>query len=81
VRSWQDVVDGSEGEHDQAEGCVCGVKSAGAVDDEPDASVEAFVSLMPRCIAAEDAGSLLPDGAGRGQEGREVGRGMRLHAA
>jgi len=26
---WQDVVDGSEGEHDQREGCVCGVKSVG----------------------------------------------------
>ena len=53
MRSWQDVVDGSEGEHDQAEGCVCGVKSAGAVDDEPDASVEAFVSGV---VDAQDRG-------------------------
>src|SRR5664279_5238976 len=51
---WQDVVDGSEGEHDQAEGCVGGVKSVGAVDDEPDAAVgpSCRALVMPRRIAA-----------------------------
>src|SRR5664280_1498383 len=74
---WQDVVDGSEGEHDQAEGCVGGVKSVGAVDDEPDAAVEAFVSGVgdAQAYGGEDARSSLSDGAGQGDEGREAAAG------
>ena len=74
---WQDVVDGSEGEHDQREGCVCGVKSVGAVDDEPHAPVQSFVSgvVDAQAYRGDFAHSLLPDGAGHGQEGREVAAG------
>ena len=71
------MVDGSEGEHDQAEGCVSGVKSVGAVDDEPDTSVEAFVSGVgdAQVYRGEDARSSLSDGAGQGDEGREAAAG------
>jgi hypothetical protein len=57
---WQDVVDGSDGEHDKAEGCACGVKSVGAVDDEPHAPVQSFVSgvVDAQADGGEDAGSL-----------------------
>ncbi len=61
---WQDVVDGSEGEHDQAEGCVCGVKSVGAVDDEPDASVEAFVPVVFGIVAVQFGAAVLPEDGG-----------------
>jgi hypothetical protein len=49
---WQDVVEGSEGEHDQAEGFASAVRSrVGTVDDEPDAPVEALVVKCGICLA------------------------------
>ena len=40
----QDMLDGSEGEHDQAERGVGGVEAVGAVDDQAYPAVQAFVS-------------------------------------
>jgi hypothetical protein len=41
---WEDVVDGSEGDHDQGEGGAGGVEAVGPVDDQADAPVESFVA-------------------------------------
>ena len=40
----EDMFDGSEGEHDEAECRVGGVEAVGAVDDEADSPVEALVA-------------------------------------
>ena len=54
---WEDVVDGSEGDHDEGEGGVGGVEAVGPVDDEPDPSVESFVAgvVDPESHCGEDA--------------------------
>ena len=54
---WQDVLDGSEREHDEAEGGVGGVEAVGPVDDEPDAPIEAFVAGI---VDAESNGRQYP---------------------
>ena len=41
---WEDVVDGSEGGHDQGEGGAGGAEAVGPVDDEPHVPVESFVA-------------------------------------
>ena len=41
---WQDMVDGSEGEHDEAECSVGGVEALGTAGDETHPAVEAFVA-------------------------------------
>jgi hypothetical protein len=41
---WEDVVDGSEGDHDQGEGGAGGVEAISPVDDQADAPIESFVA-------------------------------------
>ena len=54
--------------------CVGGVKSVGAVDDEPDTAVEAFVSGVgdAQVDRGEDPARRFRDGASQGDEGREA---------
>src|SRR5664280_3290897 len=40
---WEDVVDGSEGDHDQGEGGAGGVEPICSVDDQADTPIQAFV--------------------------------------
>ena len=40
---WEDVVDGSEGGHDQGEGGAGGAEAVGPVDDELHVPVDSFV--------------------------------------
>ena len=57
---WEDVVDGSEGEHDEGEGGVGGVEAVGRVDDEPYPAIESFVAGV---VDAESHGGEDPGGA------------------
>jgi hypothetical protein len=43
---WEDVFDGSEGDHDQGEGGAGGVEPVRPVDDQADAPVESFVPAV-----------------------------------
>jgi len=78
---WQDVFDGSEGEHDEAERGVGGVEAVGAVDDEPNPPVEAFVAgvVDSQAHRGQDAGTALANGPGCGDERFEAGA-LRLGA-
>lgn len=71
------MVDGSEGDHDEGEGGLGGVEAAGAVDDEPDPAVEAFVAGVfdPEAYRGEHPGSVLADGLGDGDELFQPGAG------
>ena len=60
---WEDVVDGSEGDHDQGAGGAGGVEPISPVDDQADAPIESFVPSIvdaepDRC---EDPGSSFAD--------------------
>jgi len=47
---WEDVVDGSEGDHDQGEGGASGVEPISPVDDQAHAPVESLVpGVRPSC--------------------------------
>ena len=41
---WEDMVDGAEADHDESESSPGTVEPVGAVDDEPNATVEALVA-------------------------------------
>ena len=70
----KDVVDRSEGQHDEPEGRFRGVEAIGAVDDEPDAPIEAFVLGIVDAEAnrGEDALFVLADRLRDGDEGLEA---------
>jgi len=57
----EDVFDGPEGEHDEAEGGAGGVEAVGAVDDEADPAVESSVAGVVHAEAhrGQDAGTAL----------------------
>lgn len=59
-------VDGSAGEHDEAEGGVGGVEPVGAAHDEPDPVVEAFDAAVgqPEAEGVDDVFAAPADGAG-----------------
>ena len=65
---WEDVVDGSEGDHDQGEGGAGGVEAVGPVDDQADAPVESFVAgvVDAKADGCQDPGSSFADGGGEG---------------
>src|ERR1035437_5475152 len=67
---WEDVVDGSEGDHDQGESGAGAVEAVGPVDDQAYAPVESFV---PGVVDAQpdrgqDPGLSFADGGGEGDE-------------
>ena len=67
---WEDVVDGPEGEHDEAEGGVGRVEAVGPVDDEPHPAVESFVAgiVDPEPHGGEDPVASFADRLGGGDE-------------
>src|SRR5450759_4061204 len=71
---WEDVFDGSQGEHDQGEGGAGGVEPVGPVDDEPYAPVESFLAgvVDAQSDRGQDPGSSFADGAGEGDERLEA---------
>ena len=77
----KDVVDRAEGEHDEPEGRFRGVEAVGAVDDEPDAPIEAFVLGIVDTEAdrGEDPLFALANGLRDGDEGLEAAP-LRLRA-
>src|ERR1019366_1700343 len=70
----EDVVDGPEGEHDEAEGGVGGVEAVGAVDDEPHPPVESFVAgvVDAEPDGGEDPVAPFADRVGGGDEWLET---------
>ena len=66
----QDVLDRPERQHDEAECRVGRVEAVGAVDDETDAPVQAFVAgiVHAKSNGGQDARTPLADGLGRGDE-------------
>src|SRR5665811_372362 len=69
---WEDVVDGSEGDHDEGEGegGAGGVEAIGPVDDQAYAPVESFVAgvVDAQPDRGQDPGPSFADGAGEGDE-------------
>lgn len=73
---WEDVVDGSEGEHDEGERGVGRVEAVGPVGDEPHPPVESLVAgvVDPESHGSEDALAPLVDRFGRRDERLEAAR-------
>src|ERR1700677_849473 len=77
------VGDRPESEHDKAESCIGRVEAVGPVDDQTDATIEAFVLRVvdPESPRGQDPLLALADGLGRGDEGLEpAARRLRVEA-
>ena len=71
------MFDGAEGDHDECEGGLGGVEPVGAVDDQSDPSVQAFVASVvdPETDSGEDASLAFADRLGDGDERLEAAAG------